>query len=218
MFSFFSKVFTSVAVAVSALFGGHAKTVPPTPVVEQPISTSTQSAVTVPSVQEVVKLNTTSSTRPSSIITTIPAKTTVPISTQDSQPVVSNTEPVQQVVVTPSIPAVVTPPAPAAPTVNITDNDASNPYDGFNVNWTATNARSCTLNSSPVLLAPVGSQVTGEIYTPTTYNITCTGEGGSVSNKIVVQPYPTCKPTPESGEPTGGYPTALINGKCVVLN
>jgi hypothetical protein len=217
MFSFLSKVLVSVVIAVSALFGGHEQAVPPAPVAVQQVSTSTQSVQnTVTAIQEPVKLNT-----PSSVVSTVQVKTETPVPTVDTQTVVTNTAPSQKVIVTPSAPitpTVVTAVTPPAPTVSITNSDASNPYDGFNVNWTATNATSCTLNSSPVLLAPVGSQVTGEIYTPTTYTITCTGEGGSVSNKIVVQPYPTCKPTPVSGENLGGYPTALINGKCVVLN
>jgi hypothetical protein len=79
-----------------------------------------------------------------------------------------------------------------AVTVNITAQPASVPFDGMStISWIANNAASCTLNSSPVLLAPTGSQTTGALETTTTYTINCTGINGSTSGSttVTIQPY-----------------------------
>lgn len=94
-------------------------------------------------------------------------------------------------------------PAPTVtptPKVKVTASPSSVEYDSTAIiSWVATDALSCTLNSSPVLLAVTGSQS----VTPTdpskdwaksnktTYTVTCTGAGGSASGDttVTVQPW-----------------------------
>lgn len=95
----------------------------------------------------------------------------------------------------PTIAPAVTP----APKVNVTATPSSVEYDGTSIiSWVATNALSCTLGSSPVLLAVTGSQPVKPTGSSdwantniTTYSVTCTGTGGSATGNatVTIQPW-----------------------------
>ncbi len=73
------------------------------------------------------------------------------------------------------------------PKVIVTINPSSVDYGGTaTLSWTANGATSCTLNSSPVLLAPTGSQTTGTLSTSTTYTVSCTDKDGTASSSVTV--------------------------------
>jgi hypothetical protein len=58
--------------------------------------------------------------------------------------------------------------------------------------WTSTNADRCVNNTSGLALAPSGSLVSGSLYRNTSFSITCTGRGGSVTatQDVVVRAAP----------------------------
>jgi len=66
------------------------------------------------------------------------------------------------------------------------------------VSWTAKDATSCTLDSSPVLLSPTGSQTTGSLGQSTTYKLTCTGKDWTDSESATVTVQPPVLPPPGS--------------------
>ncbi len=111
---------------------------------------------------------------------------------------------------TPTVAPAVTP----TPKVKVTASPENVEYNGTSViSWVATDALSCTLGSSPVLLAVTGSHSVeptdpGDDWTKTnkkTYSITCTGTGGSVSEDVTV--------TVQSWVPPAGY-KVLPYGQC----
>ncbi len=187
MADFFGKVFASIVIGISSLFGGHAAP-PSTP----PTASSTQQAV-APETAATEKEATPT-------VKSTPATKTAPAS--NTQSPVSNTPTTQPV----PVPVVTTTPAatpveptkpatPPLPKVKVTASPSTITYDGTTtISWTATDALSCTLDSSPVLLSVTGSQS----VTPTdpkadwsksnerTYTIACTGTGGSASGKATV--------------------------------
>jgi len=73
------------------------------------------------------------------------------------------------------------------PRVGVTANPA-NIVDGdtTTISWVAQGATSCTMNSSPVLLTPTGSQTTGALTTSTTYTFTCSFADGTYSGGATV--------------------------------
>ena len=74
------------------------------------------------------------------------------------------------------------------------------------ISWVSTNSTSCTLNSSPVLLAPTGSESTGNLYTSTTYTVTCSGAYGSGSDSVIVNVQPIIYP------PSGSICAKMMDG------
>lgn len=99
------------------------------------------------------------------------------------------------------------------PKVKVTASPSSVEYGGTSViSWVVTDASSCTLGSSSILLAVAGSQSVSPTNSDwsksnkTTYTVTCTGAGGSVSEEasVTVQswvPSVECKKAAE-GTPT----------------
>jgi peptidoglycan hydrolase-like protein with peptidoglycan-binding domain len=83
-----------------------------------------------------------------------------------------------------------TPTAKPKPTVNITANGSANsitiPYDtSAIISWGATNADLC--NIAPSGWSGIsGSQETGNLTTPQTYSLACSGTGGSMSASVSV--------------------------------
>ena len=138
---------------------------------------------------------------------TVDTATTQPATNQAVTPTTSqSTTPAEQ------------PVASTQPTnsVTLTFSPATDPYDGFNLTWESKNSTSCTLDSSPNLLASSGSVKTGVVSKTKTYVITCVNfnSNSSASSSVTIQPYPTCKATSD-GYPNDGI---LIDGKCIVLN
>ena len=85
------------------------------------------------------------------------------------------------------------------PKVIVTVNPSSVDYGGTaTLSWTANGATSCTLNSSPVLLAPAGSQTTGTLTTSTTYTLSCNDKDGAASGSATVNVQPLLMPPPGS--------------------
>ncbi len=102
---------------------------------------------------------------------------------------------------------------PVAPIlkVKVTANPVTVEYGGTSViSWVATDALSCTLGSSPVLLAVTGSQSVSPTNpdwsksNKTTYTVTCTGAGGSASGEAAVT-VQSWKPSVECQKAFDGY-------------
>lgn len=98
------------------------------------------------------------------------------------------------------------------PKVKVTANPSNVEYDGTSViSWTATDALSCTLDSSPVLLSITGFQSVKPTDTSkdwsktnkTTYSITCTGAGGSITENVTITIQPWTPPTGYKVLPAG---------------
>jgi hypothetical protein len=92
---------------------------------------------------------------------------------------------------------VVTPPPPPRPTVNLTANPASIPYNGQStLSWTSTNATSCTASGAWSGSKPVsGSQSTGHLISSKIYSLSCSGAGGQQSDGAAVNVGPRAHPT-----------------------
>ncbi|MHB8660866.1 MAG: hypothetical protein ACYC75_02950 [Minisyncoccota bacterium] len=118
------------------------------------------------------------------------------------------------------------PPTPAStPTVSITANGHTGsetiPYDTAEViAWTSTNANSCNLTASPSTanwsgsVSTSGSQETGNLTTSQTFDVTCTGAGGSTTQGFVINVSPQqTNPTPTITitSPNGGTYAAGSN-------
>ena len=81
------------------------------------------------------------------------------------------------------------------PKVAVTINPSSIEYGGTaTISWTASGATSCTLNSSPILLAPTGSQTTGVLTTSTTYIFSCIDKDGTASGSATANVQPWAPP------------------------
>ena len=208
MFITIGKFFASIAVGVSSLFGiHHAQQVPPVSVPTQivssttpispPVTSSTKVVVPAkPGAQQIVP-TVTSSVGTSSHIPSTPSVQT---------PVTVVATP------TPAVAPIATPKPIPLPKIKVTATPSSIAYDGTSaISWVATDAASCTLDSSPLLLAPTGSQTVHPANpnyqdwlkpVETKYTVTCTGAGGSISGNATV----TVSWTPPAGYkylPTG---------------
>jgi hypothetical protein len=81
---------------------------------------------------------------------------------------------------------------PNTPTVNLLINGSNGPITiGYNtaatLSWTSNNTTSCTASGAWSGSKSIsGSQSTGSVYSSQTYNITCTGAGGSASDSVTV--------------------------------
>ena len=82
--------------------------------------------------------------------------------------------------------------APPAPAVNLTAASTNLAYNtSTTLNWTVTNATSCTGTGSPAWVStsktlPSGSWQTGNLTASTTYTMTCTGPGGTGTDSVAV--------------------------------
>lgn len=201
MTAFFGKIFASITLGISSLFGiPHAQPV-------EPVSVPTSTTTATPSVS-----STTGAAVVAPVPKPLPSQVVVPATaTVKPQPVANTQPPVPNTSSTQSSPVVTTAPVvapvetpkpvtPPLPKVKVTVSPSSVAYDGTaTISWVATDALSCALDSSPVLLTVTGSQS----ITPTdskadwsktnekTYIVTCTGAGGSASGKatVTVQPW-----------------------------
>ena len=86
--------------------------------------------------------------------------------------------------------------APSAPWVSLTTSSSSLPYDGSaTLNWNSGNSSGCTASGDwSGSLATAGSQTTGALTADSTFNITCSGAGGSANDSVsitVAAPVPT---------------------------
>lgn len=201
MFTFFGKIFTSIAIGVSSLFGLH--TVAPEAVA--PVGTSTQATTAVSESSTGVYSHPTTSASPvSNPMQNTPVHVTAPPAQPQNATQSQKVEPVSRVQETPIV---------QAPKVRITANPSTVEYGGTSaISWVAADALSCTLGSSPVLLAVTGSQSVSPTNTDwsesnkTTYAVTCTGAGGSVSGEasVTVRPW---APSTECKKAAEGTPT-----------
>ncbi len=110
------------------------------------------------------------------------------------------------------------------PTVNLTANPTSVSSGGSTtLSWTSTNAISCTASANPIntnwtgAKGTSGSQTISNLTQSTSFSITCTGQGGSVSANLSVSvlsnPIPGCP----SGT-TGTYPDCFYPSSCLELS
>ena len=78
--------------------------------------------------------------------------------------------------------------APSALWVSLTTSSSSLPYDGSAIlNWNSGNSSDCTASGDwSGSLATAGSQTTGTLTADSTFNITCSGAGGSASDSVSV--------------------------------
>ena len=84
-----------------------------------------------------------------------------------------------------------TPSPKVIPKVIVTAHPEIVEYDGTStISWKAQWAASCTLNSSPALLASTGSKPTGSLTTSTTYTFTCTDKNTAVTGSTTVNVKP----------------------------
>jgi len=219
MLTVLGKFFTSIAIGVSSLFGIHHTQ--PIQSISVPLETASTTEPTSPSISTETKV----------VVPVKPVSTqqTLPANQAATSPIVTNSQR-QETVEGPSMPKadiVTIPSEPVTPsvtkakaiaetTVSVTSVPATDPYQGFVISWKSENSSSCTLNSSPALLASKGSQTTGIIYSPTTFTVTCSGvdNSESASDSVTLSPYPKCSTTIEKRDYTG----SLINGQCLVLN
>ena len=86
--------------------------------------------------------------------------------------------------------------ASSAPWVSLTTSSSSLPYDGSaTLNWNSGNSSGCTASGDwSGSLATAGSQTTGALTADSTFNITCSGAGGSANDSVsitVAAPVPT---------------------------
>lgn len=195
MLTTIGKFFASIAVGVSSLFGVH-HTQQVQPVSVPPIvASSTSSVSTSPTITSKAVSPSNRVATPKSVPAAPAAKSSVVTDNQAQAPVTSTPVPV----VTTPTPAVAPTPTPKPiplPKVKVTATPSSVAYDGTSaISWVATDTTSCTLDSSPVLLAPTGSQVVHPANpnyqdwlkpVATTYTVTCTGAGGSASGSAAV--------------------------------
>lgn len=94
------------------------------------------------------------------------------------------------------------------PKMTVTANPASVEYGGSaTINWAADGARSCTLNSSPILMAPTGSTTTGSLLNSTKYSVTCFYEDRFASQSVLVEVQPW--------QPPAGY-KVLPGEECTI--
>lgn len=145
--------------------------------------------------------------------------------TQKTEPISSQTSPTHAsttIEVSTTTPTTV-PAAAPAPKVKVTATPSSVEYYGTSViSWVATDALSCTLDSSPVLLSVTGSQSVSPTDSSkdwsksnkTTYTITCTGAGGTVSEDATVTVQPWVPPAGYQVLPKEQCNFATV-GKCI---
>jgi uncharacterized repeat protein (TIGR01451 family) len=111
---------------------------------------------------------------------------------------------------------------PSAPSVNLTANPSSVAYGGSStLSWNSTNATSCTASGAWSGTKPTsGTFYTGNLTSTKTYNITCTGAGGSAVDSVTVtvgnEPYNP--PTPSPTVNLNANPTSVQSGGSSVLS
>jgi len=119
--------------------------------------------------------------------------------------------------------------SPTSPSVDIKANGSNGPITiGYNtaatISWSSTNATSCTVAFPPGSWSGTsGTQGTGNLTSGRTYNLSCTGSGGSAQDSVVVNvaaappppPPPPAKPpakpppaSPPPSSPPTGPPTS----------
>lgn len=226
MFTSIGKFFASIVVGVSSILGIHhsqeTQPISVPPVVSEIKSVSTSTSI---STQQKVSIP----AKP--VKTQITAQASVeikPVDISSSQPQTSNTSstptptPVTvtaPVVVPVEIPKPVVVPSPE---VKVIATPSSIAYNGEStISWIATNALSCTLGSSPVLLAASGSQSVSPTdpqadwskVNEKTYTVSCTGTGGSASGEATVSVQSWVPPTGYRVSPACG--TATLRASCI---
>jgi len=87
---------------------------------------------------------------------------------------------------------VTAPTTPAVPTVSFSDSPSTIASGSASIlTWSSINATACTASGGwSGTLAPSGSQSTGVLSASTTYTLSCTGAGGSVSQSATVSVTP----------------------------
>lgn len=206
MLTTLGKFFASIVIVVSSILGIH-HTQEAQPISVPLVASSTETVSILPAISaKKISLP----TKPATTQVATPATTEVksPIVTNSQSQVAntSNTE-ASSPVITPSqiVTPVATPPIVISlPKVKVTASPSSIAYDGTStISWVATDAMSCTLNSSPVLLATKGNQVETPTdptadwtkVNETTYTVACTGAGGSISGEATITIQPWVPPT-----------------------
>ncbi len=105
-----------------------------------------------------------------------------------------------------------------APTVNLTINDNSIPYNGnATLSWTSTNANYCTAsNGWSGTKSTSGNETKYNLTSGKTYTLTCTGDGGSASKSVYVaveDNNQNINPSVTTNSPSGvGNNYATLNG------
>jgi hypothetical protein len=115
-----------------------------------------------------------------------------------------------------SVTVIVAPQPPPAPTITLTANPASVPYSGSTtLTWSTTNADSCNAfdgsgTSWPGYKSVNGSQLVGNLFSNTTFSLTCTGLGGLSSKSVVVSV--ASPPIPPPSITLTANPTIVVAG------
>ncbi len=105
-------------------------------------------------------------------------------------------------------------PPPAQPTLSFSASPTSI-VTGSNstLSWTSTNATSCTAsNGWTGVVALSGTQTISPVAT-TTFVLSCTGTGGSVSNQVIVNVLPVTPPPLKPAVTFTATPTSIIQGQ-----
>ena len=98
---------------------------------------------------------------------------------------------------TASVTVTVNAPPPPAPTVSVSAADSIiDSGDSTTLNWSSTNVTGCQASDGWSGARSVsGSETTGTLTANTTFTLSCTGEGGSISGSVLVQVNPAPQPT-----------------------
>ena len=115
------------------------------------------------------------------------------------------------------------PPAPALPTVDLQVNAGNGPVTiGYNatasLTWTSTNSTSCIANGAwSGSVGTSGTQSTGQLTTTQTYNLACTGPGGTTTDSVTVNVSPPPLPTVDLQGNGANGPLTLAYNSAVTL-
>jgi hypothetical protein len=105
-------------------------------------------------------------------------------------------------------------PTPPAPTVTLTSSATQvNSGDTVTLTWSSQNAKSCTATgawSMPGALGTFGTQVSAALVSLTTFTVTCTGDGGSTSQSVMVSVTPPSPPSSKGGGSLDGLMLLLL--------
>lgn len=108
----------------------------------------------------------------------------------------------------------VTQPPPAAPTLTFTANVATvESGNTVTLTWVTTNAQTCMSSGAWTgARAATGSWTTPALTTDSTFNIECTGSGGSVDDSVVIDVTAAAEPPPVDPSParSGGSLDAIL--------
>lgn len=108
-----------------------------------------------------------------------------------------------------------------SPRVTVTADPSTVEFGGTTtIRWVAEGATSCTLNSSPVLMAPTGSQRIDVLYERTSYAVTCFDKDKAKTESVTVEVLPWVPPAGYQLLPEGEctrYTAPCVSGSPFLL-